>query len=47
LIEDVSNLKNSVNNFEKIQFNNIGFVSIGIGTIGTIIAVIALVKSKN
>jgi hypothetical protein len=47
LIEDVSNLKNSVNNLEKIQFNDMGFVGIGVGIIGIIVAVIALVKSKN
>ena len=44
LIEDVSNLKESINNFEETQFNNIGYVGIGVGII---IAVIALVKSKN
>ena len=47
LIEDVGNLKNSVNNLEKIQFNNLGFVGVAVGIIGIIIAVIALVKSRN
>ena len=47
LIEDISNLKNSVNDLEKIQFNDIGFVGIGVGTIGIVVAVIALVRSKN
>ncbi len=47
LIEDVSNLKNTINNLEKTQFNNIGFVGIGVGVIGIVIAVVALVKSKN
>ena len=47
LIEDVSNLKSSVNNLENVQFNNIGFIAIGIGIIGIVVAVIALVKSKN
>jgi len=47
LIEDVSNLKNSVSDLEKRQFNNLEFVAVGIGIIGIVVAVIALVKSKN
>ena len=47
LIEDVSNLKESVHELEKTQLNNVGYVGIGVGVIGIIIAVIALVKSKN
>jgi len=47
LIEDVSNLKKSVDDFEKTQLNNVGYTGIGVGVIGIIIAVIALVKSKN
>jgi hypothetical protein len=47
LIEDVGNLKESVYDLEKTQLNNVGYVGIGVGVIGIIIAVIALVKSKN
>jgi len=47
LIEDVSDMKESINNLEKKQFDNIGYVGIGVGVIGIVIAIIALVKSKN
>ena len=47
LIEDVSNLKKSVDDLEKTQLNNVGYVGIGVGIIGIVIAIIALVKSKN
>ena len=44
LIEDVSNLKDSVNILEEAQLSNVGYVGIGVGIV---IAIIALVKSKN
>ena len=47
LIEDVSELKDSVNNLEETKQNNLGYVGIGVGIIGIVIAVIALSKSKN
>ena len=47
LIEDVSNLKDSVNSLEEAQLSNVGYVGIGVGIIGIVIAIIALVKSKN
>ncbi len=47
LIEDVSNLKDSVNNLDEIQLNNVGYVGIGVGIIGIVIAIIALVKSSK
>lgn len=47
LIEDVSDMKKSINNLEKNQSNNMGYVGIGAGLIGITIAIIALVKSKN
>ena len=47
LIEDVSDMKESINNLEKNQSNNMGYVGIGAGVIGIVIAIIALSKSKN
>ena len=47
LIEDVSDMKESIKNLEKNQSNNIGYVGIGVGIIGIIIAIIAFVKSRN
>ncbi|MDH3853168.1 MAG: hypothetical protein OES23_01815 [Nitrosopumilus sp.] len=47
LIEDVGDLKESVHDLEKTQPNNVGYAGIGVGVVGIIIAVIALVKSKN
>lgn len=47
LIEDLNDLKESVDVLEETQSNNVGYVGIGVGIVGTVIAVIALVKSKN
>jgi len=47
LIEDVSELKDSVTALEKIQSNNIGYVGIVVGIIGIVIAIIAIIKSKK
>ena len=47
LIEDVSDMKESINNLEKNQSNNMEYVGIGVGVIGIVIAIIALIKSKN
>ena len=47
LISDISDLKQSVNNLEKIQQNNVGYAGIVVGIIGIIIAVIALTISKK
>jgi len=47
LIADIQNLKESVNNLEEKQENNTEYVGIGLGFIGIIIAVIALVRSKK
>ena len=47
LIEDVSDLKYSVSILKETQSNNVGYVGMGIGIIGIVIAIIALSKSKN
>ncbi|MGY5140358.1 MAG: hypothetical protein ACW9W9_03020 [Candidatus Nitrosopumilus sp. Bin_571-38] len=47
LIEDLNDLKESVDILEETQSNNEGYAGIGVGLIGIAIAVIALVKSKN
>jgi hypothetical protein len=47
LIEDIGDMKESINNLEKNQSNNMGYAGIGAGIIGIVIAIIALSKSKN
>jgi len=47
LIEDVSELKESVTILENNQSNNLGYAGIGVGIIGIAIAIFAVVKSKK
>ena len=47
LIEDLSDLKESILILEERESNNFGYIGIGVGVIGVVIAIIALVKSKN
>ncbi len=48
LIEDVSELKDSVTSLEETrQQMNLGYAGIGVGMIGIVIAIVALVKSKK
>ncbi len=47
LIEDLNDLNESVNILEETQSNSLGYAGIGVGIVGIVIAVIALVKSKN
>ena len=47
LIEDVSELKDSVANFENNQQMDMGYIGIGVGVIGIAIAAVALARSKN
>lgn len=48
LIEDIGDLKDSVNNLEETkQQMDMGYVGIGVGIIGIAIAVVAIAKSKK
>jgi len=47
LIEDVSELKDSVNNLEETKQDNLGYVGIGVGILGIAIAIVAIIKSKK
>jgi hypothetical protein len=47
LIEDVSDLKDSVIIIENNQSSDMGSIGIGVGLIGIVIAIIALAKSKK
>jgi len=48
LIEDIHDLKESVNNLEETkQQMNVGYAAVGVGIIGIAIAVVALIKSKK
>lgn len=48
LIEDISDLKDSVNNLEETpQQMDMGYAGIGFGLIGIAIAIVALAKSKK
>jgi hypothetical protein len=47
LIEDVSELKDSVKNLEETKLDNLGYSGIVVGIVGISIAIVALIKSKK
>ena len=47
LIEDIGDLKDSVNNLEETKQTDMSYVGIGVGLIGIAIAIVALAKSKK
>ncbi len=47
LIEDVSEMQESISNLEQNQTSDTGYIGVGVGFIGIIIGMIAILKSKR